>query len=84
MTDYRKYWVAAGVEGRIDLKIGPALDTLEEMLDTGHGGSVDFAFIDADKGNYVNYYKICLQLVRQGGIVTLDNTLFKVTAAVLY
>ena len=54
------------------------------MLETGHGGSVDFAFIDADKGNYVNYYKICLQLVRQGGIVTLDNTLFKVRAAVLY
>ena len=53
------------------------------MLHTGHGGSVDFAFIDADKGNYVNYYKICLQLVRQGGIVRFDNTLFKVRAAFL-
>lgn len=73
----RKYWAVAGVENRIDLKIGPALETLEKMLETGHEGTVDFAFIDADKGNYVEYYTRCLKLVRQGGIVTLDNTLFK-------
>ena len=66
------------MEKTIDLRIGPALETLEKMLDTGHEDTVDFAFIDADKGSYVEYYKRCLKLVRQGGIVTLDNTLFKV------
>jgi len=73
----RKYWAVAGVEDRIDLKIGPAIEYLEEMLITGQQGAVDFAFIDADKGNYIEYYKMCLQLVRKGGIVAMDNTLFK-------
>ena len=73
----RKYWTAAGVEDRIDLKIGPAIEYLKEMLDTGQQRTVDFAFIDADKGNYIEYYKMCLQLVRKGGIVALDNTLFR-------
>jgi len=73
----RKYWALAGVQDRIDLRIGPALDLLDEMLDSGHEGTVDFAFIDADKGNYIEYYKRCLELVRHGGIVALDNTLFK-------
>jgi len=73
----RKYWTAAGVEDRIDLKIGPAIEYLKEMLDTGQQPTVDFAFIDADKGNYIEYYKMCLQLVRKGGIVAMDNTLFR-------
>ena len=63
--------------GRIELKIAPAMETLEEMLHTGQEETFDFAFIDADKGNYVNYYNLCLKLVRKGGIVALDNTLFK-------
>ena len=77
------------MDDRIELSIGPALDTLSYMLSTPHDTTVDFAFIDADKGNYVNYYDLCIQLVRPGGMVTLDNTLFKVipcysTAIVLY
>jgi len=73
----KKYWAVAGVQNRIELKIAPAIKTLEDMLDTGQKETIDLAFIDADKGNYVNYYNLCLELVRQGGIVALDNTLFK-------
>ena len=73
----REYWAVAGVDDRIELSIGPAMDTLNHLLPTHHS-TVDFAFIDADKGNYVNYYNLCLQLLRQGGILALDNTLFKV------
>jgi len=72
-----KYWSEAGVLNKIELCIGPALETMDKMLQTGHRETFDFAFIDADKGNYVNYYNGCLELLRRGGIVTLDNTLFK-------
>ena len=72
----RKKWEQAGVTDKIDLRIGPALVTLEELVDDGQEGSFDFAFIDADKANYLDYYKLCLKLVRKGGVVAIDNVLW--------
>ena len=67
----RRYWKMAGVEKKISLRIAPALDTLKRLK-----GKFDFAFIDADKTNYQNYYERCLKLLRPGGIVAIDNTLW--------
>ena len=67
----RRYWKKAGVEKKIDLRIGPALATLKRLK-----GSFDLAFIDADKENYRNYYERCLKLVRRGGLIAIDNTLW--------
>ena len=67
----RRYWRKAGVERKIDLRLGPALETL-----SGLRGSYDFAFIDADKPNYWKYYERCLRLVRKGGLIAIDNTLW--------
>ncbi|WP_243312005.1 O-methyltransferase [Fundidesulfovibrio agrisoli] len=72
----RRYWREAGVEQKVDLRIAPALDTLESLLDAGLAGTYDMAFIDADKGNYQNYFDKCLALVRPGGVVAVDNTLW--------
>ncbi len=72
----RQYWQKAGVADRIELRLGPALDTLQAMIDAGAAGSFDMAFIDADKDNYVNYYELCLQLIRRGGVILIDNTLW--------
>ena len=72
----RKYWEKAGVAHKIDLRIAPALDTLEQLIADGHGNSIDFAFIDADKSNYDNYYERALQLVRPGGLIAVDNVLW--------
>ena len=72
----QRYWAEAGVEQKIDLRLGPALDTLEELLDEGLEGRFDFAFIDADKANLPAYYERCLDLVRPGGLITIDNTLW--------
>jgi len=65
------------VEGRIDLRLGPAIETLDGLLAEHEEGSYDFAFIDADKENYANYYERCMQLVRPGGLIVVDNVLWR-------
>jgi predicted O-methyltransferase YrrM len=69
----RRYWREAGVAQKIDLRIGPALRTLEALVAGGEEGQFDFAFIDADKMNYEHYYEFCLRLLRPGGMVAIDN-----------
>jgi O-methyltransferase len=70
------YWERAGVADRIDLRIGPATETLERLEAESGAGSVDLVFIDADKANYPEYYEKCLGLLRPGGLMVVDNTLF--------
>ncbi len=72
----RRFWRKAGVADKVDLRIAPALQTLDAMLTAGEADRYDFAFIDADKGNYAGYYDRCVQLVRAGGLIAVDNTLW--------
>ena len=71
----RPIWKEAGVEGKIDLRIGPALDSLDKMI-AAKEGLFDFAFIDADKPNYDGYYERVLKLLRPGGLIAIDNVLW--------
>src|SRR5262249_17653503 len=72
----QRYWKQAGVRSRIDLRIAPAIETLDRQLATGKAGTYDFAFIDADKENYVAYYERCLKLIKPAGVIAVDNTLW--------
>ncbi len=72
----RRYWQKAGVSNKIDLHVVPALETLDRLIANGESGTFDFAFIDADKNNYGAYYDRCFQLIRQGGLILVDNVLW--------
>jgi predicted O-methyltransferase YrrM len=72
----RRYWREAGVAGKIDLRLAPALETLRNLQRDPGPGSFDFAFVDADKTGYDGYYEACLTLLRPGGLIAFDNMLW--------
>jgi caffeoyl-CoA O-methyltransferase len=72
----RQTWREAGVEDRVELRLGPALETLDALLASGRAGSFDMAFIDADKAGYCAYYDRAMELIRPGGVIVADNVLW--------
>lgn len=72
----KQFWQRAGVDEKIDLHLAPATETLSAAILAGESGQYDFAFIDADKANYQHYYEQCLQLIRPGGLIAVDNVLW--------
>jgi caffeoyl-CoA O-methyltransferase len=72
----RRWWVEGGVADKIEIRVAAAIETLDRMLEDGLAGRFDFAFIDADKQGYIDYWDRCVRLVRRGGLIAVDNVLW--------
>ncbi len=72
----KRFWCNAHMENKIDLRLAPAVETLQQLMAAGEANTFDFIFIDADKNNYAAYYELSLQLVRPGGLIAIDNVLW--------
>jgi caffeoyl-CoA O-methyltransferase len=73
----KKYWKAAGVDSRITLRLEPGAESMQWLLDTGHRGTFDLVFVDADKPSYPKYWELAHELLRTGGTIIADNTMFQ-------
>lgn len=69
----RPYWDRAGISNKIDVRLGSAIDSLQQLINDGYSNTIDFIFIDADKENYDKYYELSIELIRQGGVIAIDN-----------